>query len=125
MIEFPQNIMVLYQHPGQKEKLHYLKYDGLKEDILWYGRELSKVCDKLSKYYPKIIKDNKKMSIMCWMWAYNESPDPAFKGKHVPLISTFWLNKTEKNKAWINIEVQNGEYKFELNLAILQKIMMS
>ena len=54
------------------------------------------------------------MSIMCWMWARIESPDPAFKGKHVPLISTFWLNKTEKNKAWINIEVQNGEYKFEV-----------
>ena len=119
--------MVLYQHPGQKEKLHYLKYDGLKEDILWYGRELSKVCkDKLSKYYPKIIKDNKKMSIMCWMWARTiESPDPAFKGKRSTLISTFWLNKTEKNKAWINIEVQNGEYKFEVKFGNPQKIMMS
>ena len=117
MIEFPSKYNgSIPTHPGQKEKLHYLKYDGLKEDILWYGRELSKVCkDKLSKYYPKIIKDNKKMSIMCWMWARTiESPDPAFKGKHVPLISTFWLNKTEKNKAWINIEVQNGEYKFEV-----------
>ena len=93
---------------------------GLAEDVKYYGAWMRAEAEKrIGHLYPKVavvpqkdgtyrhataeeIRDSKSkiqhLTVIAWLWARTvTSPNPAFGGVHVPLISSFWLS-TKKDK---------------------------
>ena len=95
---------------------------GLSADIRYYAeligqRTQAKVC----AHYPDVaIPQNLgggTTNIIAWIWARTvASPNPAFHGKHVPLISSYWLSNQKGNSAWLKpiVDKSRGEYRFSV-----------
>ena len=55
--------------------------------------------------------------MIAWIWARTVASDnAAAQGKHVPLISSFWLSSKKGNLAWLEpiVDKANGNYRFEV-----------
>src|SRR5207247_491654 len=53
--------------------------------------------------------------VIAWIWARTvASPDPAARGVHVPLVSTFWLSSKKGSEAWLEpvVDKANGSWCF-------------
>lgn len=111
---------------------------GLAADVRYYGRVvLERARKKIGHLYPKVHvvqeKDgtwrhakeeelragrprSQEANVIAWLWARTvASPNPAAKGAHVPLVSTFWLS-SKGNLAWLQpvVDRRNNTWRFEV-----------
>lgn len=108
---------------------------GLAEDVRHYGKWMRAEAEKrVGHLYPPYTltqellddrpdlvkagyKTGNELTVIAWLWARTvPSPNPALKGKPVPLISSFWLSKKVGKEAWVEPVVENGEYRFEIRV---------
>jgi len=105
---------------------------GLAEDVRYYGRWMQEQAEKqVGHLYPKvnITKDlannrpdladhvGKSATVIARRIARTvPSPDPAYQGVHVPLLSTYVLNDKSGSEAYIKptINRQRRQYTFEV-----------
>lgn len=96
---------------------------GLAEDVQYYGRLIRKrAIAKIGHLYPKVTLPKEhgggEANVIAWIWARTVASDnAAARGKHVPLISTYWLSSKKGNLAWLEPVVDRGagSYHFEVN----------
>ena len=95
---------------------------GLAEDVRYYGRKIREQAqEKIGHLYPK-VKLPKELggtdaNVIAWLWARTvASPNPAAKGAHVPLISSYWLSSAKGKLTWLKPVVNKaaGIYRFEV-----------
>ena len=94
---------------------------GLAEDVRYYGHWMRTEAEKrIGHLYPRAkMPDGSEAKVIAWLWTRTvRSPDPAAKGAHVPLASTFWLSR-KGSKAWADFSIddraQDG-WRFEVRL---------
>jgi len=103
---------------------------GLAADVRYYGRViLDRARQRIGHLYPPVevtpemaegrpdLKPliGKKLPVIAWIWARTvRSPNPAAKGAHVPLMSTFWLSSKRGSEAWLEPAVDRaaGTWRF-------------
>lgn len=99
---------------------------GLAADVRYYGRLVRERAQKqIGHLYPKahLPKESGggEANVIAWIWARTvASPNPAARGKHVPLISTFWLSSNKGNLVWLDpiIDKEAGTYSFEVKTGV-------
>lgn len=95
---------------------------GLAADVRYYGRLiLERARKKIGHLYPPVkvtaemarehphLKDyvGKELPVIAWIWVRTvPSPNPAARGAHVPLMSTFWLSSKKGSEAWLEPVVE-------------------
>jgi putative DNA methylase len=94
---------------------------GLAADIRHFGRLVrSRTEQKIGTLYPRAALNNDNgghANVIAWVWARTvASPSPAARGKHVPLISTYWLRRNKKRGVWLEPKVNksSGSYRFDI-----------
>lgn len=95
---------------------------GLAEDVRYYGRViLERAIAKIGHLYPKVALPKEYGSgdanVIAWIWARTVASDnAAARGKHVPLISTYWLSSKGGNLAWLEpvLDRTTGTYRFDV-----------
>lgn len=99
MIEIPPKFKDMEPiHPGLKDRNHYRNAEGLAEDVKYYGEWMrEKAWERIGHLYPQVDLPSEygggKATAIAWIWARTvASPDPAFGGAHVPLVSSFLLS---------------------------------
>ena len=102
---------------------------GLAADIRYYGKWMRDEAEKrIGHLNPKVevteamAKDRadlrpyvgKKLTVIAWLWARTvASPDPLFRGAHVPLVSSFVLSSKKGREAIAVPRVDgDGGYRF-------------
>jgi putative DNA methylase len=122
LIEFPPKFVGLSPvHPDAKDELRNWKgAQGLAEDVRRYGQWMRDEAEKrIGHLYPKAkLTDGSEATVIAWLWARTvASPDPAQKGAHVPLASSFVLSSKEGKEA-IVVPVKdptaNSGWRFEV-----------
>ena len=94
--------------------------DGLAADVRYYGRLIrDHAIKKIGHLYPKarLPAGGGEASVIAWIWARTvASPNPAALGRHVPLISTYWLSSKKGGEAWLQpvVDKARGTYRFEV-----------
>jgi putative DNA methylase len=106
--------------------------DGLAADVRYYGRViLERARRKIGHLYPPVkvtpemtaehphLKPyvGKELPVIAWIWARTvPSPNPAARGAHVPLMSTFWLSSKKGSEAWLEpvVERAAGTWRFRV-----------
>ena len=110
---------------------------GLAEDVRYYGQWIREEAERrIGKLYPSYtltddILDNRPelpkvgykpgdtLTVIAWLWARTvPSPNPALEGRHVPLVSSYWLSRKKGKEAYIQPVVENGAYRFEIRLGL-------
>jgi putative DNA methylase len=95
--------------------------EGLAADILRYGQITWSIAWKqLSHLYPLVHlppeNGGGQATPVGWLWARTvESPDPAFHGVHVPLVSSFWITKSKGSECYVLPVVSEGGWYFEVH----------
>lgn len=97
---------------------------GLAVDVRYYGKIIrDRVRAKIGHLYPKVRLPKEygggEANVIAWIWARTvASPNPAARGKHVPLISTYWLSSKAGNLTWLEpvIDKMAGTYRFEVRM---------
>ena len=57
----------------------------------------------------------RQLTVIAWLWARTvKSPDPAFSGVDVPLMSTFMLSTKKGKEAYIEPAIDGGDYHFTI-----------
>jgi adenine-specific DNA methylase/REP element-mobilizing transposase RayT len=95
---------------------------GLAADVRYYGRVvLERARERIGHLYPPVkvtaemaaehphLKPyvGKELPVIAWIWARTvPSPNPAARGAHVPLMSTFWLSSKKGSEAWLEPDVE-------------------
>jgi putative DNA methylase len=95
---------------------------GLAADVRYYGRLIRERAEKkIGHLYPKVRLPKEygvgEANVIAWIWARTvASPNPAARGKHVPLISTYWLSSKKGKLAWLEpvVDKAAGTYRFEV-----------
>ncbi|MBL9045673.1 MAG: DUF1156 domain-containing protein [Myxococcales bacterium] len=83
--------------------------DGLAADVRYYSAMIrERALRKIGHLYPKVRlpkdKGSGQVNVVAWIWARTVvSPNPAARGKYVPLASTFMLSTKSGGKAWVEI----------------------
>ena len=101
---------------------------GLAEDVRYYGGWMREEAERrIGHLYPNVaVTDEmvaeradlkpyagRQLTVIAWLWARTvESPDPAFSGVEVPLISTFMLSTKKGKESYIEPEIDGGDYHF-------------
>lgn len=114
-------------HPGRDLHKHYKGAQGLADDVRHYGKWMRDEADRrIGHLYPKArLADGSEATVIAWLWARTvRSPDPAAKGAHVPLVSSFMLSTKEGKKAWVEpvLDAAAPEgWRFEVKSGTLDK----
>jgi putative DNA methylase len=95
---------------------------GLAADLRHYGGVvLERARAAVGHAYPRARLPNEQgggeANVVAWIWARTvASPIPAARGKHVPLISTYWLSSKKGGEAWLEpiVDRATGKYHFEV-----------
>ena len=95
---------------------------GVATDVRYYGNIIrERAIKKIGYLYPKITLPREhgggQANVVAWIWARTVgSPNPAAQGKHVPLISTYWLSSKKGKEVWLEPIVDKGAglYRFEV-----------
>jgi putative DNA methylase len=103
---------------------------GLAEDVRYYGQWMRDEAEKrIGHLYPKLkisagtAKDRpdlnsyvgKDLTVIAWFWARTvESSNPAYRGCHVPLVSSFWVSTKVGKEAWVEPVIDGKTYRFEV-----------
>jgi len=123
MIEIPPKFKDMPPiHPGIKERSFYRNAEGLAEDVKYYGKRMhEKAWERIGHLYPQVDLPKEygggKATVIAWIWARTvASPDPAMRGKHVPLVSSFVLSEKPGNVAVLAPVVNRSDatYSFEI-----------
>ncbi|MGI6086502.1 MAG: DUF1156 domain-containing protein [Kiritimatiellia bacterium] len=93
---------------------------GLAEDVRYYGQWMRDEAERrIGHLYPKAKVTaemaqgrpdlqpyvGRELTVIAWLWARTvESSNPAYRGCHVPLVSSFWLSKKKGKEAWVEVE---------------------
>ncbi|HEY8530767.1 MAG TPA: DUF1156 domain-containing protein, partial [Limnochorda sp.] len=103
---------------------------GLAADVRYYGRViLKRAREKIGHLYPPVkvtaemAEDRpdlqpyvgKELPVIAWIWARTvPSPNPAARGAHVPLMSTYWLSSKKGSEAYLEPVVDRaaGTWRF-------------
>lgn len=99
---------------------------GLAADVRYYGRLIRARAEaKIGHLYPKVRLPNKhgggEANVIAWLWARTvASQDPAAKGAHVPLITSYWLANNGAKSAWLEPVVDRAArtYRFEVKTGV-------
>ncbi|KDA53394.1 hypothetical protein EG19_06490 [Thermoanaerobaculum aquaticum] len=99
--------------------------DGLAADVHYYGQViLERARKRIGHLYPpvKVTAEmaaehphlqpyvGKELPVIAWIWARTvPSPNPAARGAHVPLMSTFWLSSKKGSEAWLEPVVDRAQ----------------
>jgi putative DNA methylase len=100
---------------------------GLADDLGYYGRRMRDEAEKrFGTLYPQsIAPDGSKATVVAWIWARTvRSPDPAARGAHVPLVSSFVLSTKPGRKTWIKPVIASDApegYRFEVHTGEMSK----
>jgi len=97
--------------------------DGLAADVRYYGEAIERnVQRKLRSFYPSVRftkeQGSEETQAVAWIWARTvASPNPAARGAHVPLISSYWLSTKKGALAWIEPVTDRStlSYQFKIN----------
>lgn len=105
---------------------------GMAEDIRYYGQWMRDEAEKrIGNLYPNVkvtpqmVEDRpdlakyqgSELPVIAWIWARTvKSPNPAFAGTDVPLISSFMLSTKAGKEAYIKPDTQNGALKYKVCL---------
>ena len=123
MIEIPPKFKDLPPvHPGVLGRIHYRNAEGLAEDVEHYGKwMLDEAISRVGHLYSKSELPSElgggQATVMAWIWARTvPSPDPAFSGVQVPLVSSFVLSTKAGKETWLApvVDKLNGTYSFEI-----------
>lgn len=95
---------------------------GLAEDVRRYGHWMrEKAFEKIGHLYPQVDLPKEygggKANVIAWLWVRTvASPNPAFKGAHVPLTSKWWLCNKKGKETWVEpvIAADGMSYEFEV-----------
>lgn len=95
---------------------------GLAADVRYYGRLIrDRALEKIGHLYPKVRLPKEHgggdANVIAWIWARTvASPDPAARGRHVPLVSTYWLTSKKGGEAWLEpvVDKVRGAWSFEV-----------
>jgi putative DNA methylase len=96
--------------------------DGLAADLRHYGEIIGERAQgMIGHLYPKVRlpkeQGGNEANVIAWIWARTvASPNPAAQGKHVPLISTYWLSNKKDSGTWLEpvVDKTAGTYHFEV-----------
>jgi putative DNA methylase len=116
-------------NPEESEKIkgatRTLGTYGLAADIRYYGKIIEgRARQSIGHLYPKAsvtsgVGDG--ANVITWLWARTiPSPNPAAKGKDVPLISTFWLSSKKGSETWLHpvVDKQALTYRFDVRTGV-------
>jgi putative DNA methylase len=113
-------------NPESREQLAHSRgwkgTHGLAEDVRYYGRKIRDETQmKIGHLYPKVRLPkeygNEEANVIAWLWARTvASPNPAARGAHIPLISTYWLSTAKGKPAWLRpiVDKAHNTYRFEV-----------
>ena len=107
---------------------------GLAEDVRYYGQWMRDEAEKrIGHLYPKVkavqerngtwrhwdgrrdVGASREFTVIAWLWARTvESSNPAYRGCHVPLVSSFWLSTKPGKETWIEPVIDGKNYRFEV-----------
>jgi putative DNA methylase len=119
LIEFPPKFAGLPPvHPDVRKQRDLAGRDwkgaqGLAEDVRRYGQWMRDEAEKaIGDLYPQVaLPDGSNATVIAWLWARTvASPDPAQKGAHVPLASSFVLS-SKAGKEAIVVPVKDAAAK--------------
>lgn len=93
---------------------------GLAADVRYYGRLIrERALEKIGHLYPKVKLPDElgggEANVIAWLWARTvASQDPAARGAHVPLITSYWLANNAGKSSWLEpiIDRAAGTYRF-------------
>ena len=107
-------------HPKADKRTNWSGAEGLAEDVRRYGEWMRDEAKKrIGHLYPEVDLPEEhgggKATVIAWLWARTvESPDPAFKGVHVPLVSNFFLSTKKGKETWVEPVIEGRDYRFEI-----------
>ena len=109
-------------HPGAKERHFYRNAEGLAEDVKYYGEWMrERAWERIGHLYPQMDLPREygggKATVIAWIWARTvASPDPAMRGTHVPLVSSFVLSERPGNTAVVKPVIDRAglSYRFHI-----------
>ena len=89
-----------------------LRLSGFKADVEHYAARVRELAwQRLEEHYPPASG----ATPFAYRWAWTvASPDPAFQGRHTPLVSNWWLSRHKSSRAWVKPVQQNGDIRFEI-----------
>ncbi len=78
---------------------------GLAADLRYYAETvLRKTRETIGDLYPNAASGTSSSKVVAWIWCRTvASPNPAARGRHVPLASSFILTSKGERSAWIEI----------------------
>jgi putative DNA methylase len=107
---------------------------GLAADIRYYARKIRQNAIKaIGHLYPKVTLPREygggEADVVAWIWVRTvASPDPAARGKHVPIASSFVLSSKGSNTLWVepvrDDSAQDG-WRFDVYNGVLTKDQIS
>lgn len=105
---------------------------GLAEDVRYYGQWMRDEAEKrIGHLYPKVKVTaamakgrpdlspyvGQELTVIAWLWARTvESSNPAYRGCHVPLVSSFWLSTKAGKEAYVEPVIEGKSYRFEVRV---------
>jgi putative DNA methylase len=128
-------------NPGARKKIGaqagWQGAAGLADDVRYYGKWMrDRAYERIGHLYPPVkvvrqkdstyrhampeeIKNQKAsvetLTVIAWLWARTVlSPNPAYAGIPVPLVSSFWLSTKKDKEAWVEPVVEGKTYRFEV-----------
>jgi putative DNA methylase len=95
---------------------------GLAADVRHYGLVIrDRARANIGYLYPKVRLPKSygggETNVIAWIWARTvASPNPSAHGRHVPLVSTFWLSNKKGAEVWVEPVVNKDArvYGFEI-----------
>ncbi|AVI58356.1 hypothetical protein A6J80_16220 [Paracoccus yeei] len=133
MIEIPPKFKDMAPiHPGIKGRSFYRNAEGLAEDVKYYGDWMrEKTWERIGHLYPQVDLPKEygggKATVIAWIWARTvASPDPALRGTHVPLISSYVLSSKAGKKNILAPVIDKGAstYSYEVKTGDFSKAEM-
>lgn len=108
---------------------------GLAEDVCYYGQWMrDEAFKRIGHLYPPYTltqelisarpemkkagyKAGDELTVIAWLWARTvPSPNPALNGKHVPLVTSFWLSKKKGKETFVEPIIKDGDYHFDVRI---------
>jgi len=115
-------------NPARDPHIHWNGAEGLADDIRSYGQWIRDRAERLIGHlYPKAVITaemaagrpeleqhvGEQFNVISWIWARTvRSPNPAFAGVDVPIVSTFMLSTKSGKEAYVHPIISDKEYRF-------------
>lgn len=109
--------------PGERQQSMGKRWPGatgLAEDVRRYGAWMrEEAWKRIGHLYPEVELPKEhgggRATVIAWLWARTvASPNPAFRGVQVPLVSSFWLSKKPGKETWVEPVVEGRSWRFEI-----------